>query len=186
MGGDNIIVYVFVIYFFTFIAVLTPICWLFSKKFPVFWEGYKYFCGICLLFIGIVFCGVVGQKYYETFPSSIFARNWGYHPTSNIKDLQVSTTESGDHTYVQLNFKTDRETVNKVLNDCFYEISEDEIKDLNDENIKEFLGSQQSHYYERPERDIKATGCIGDFTYKLIAYNDLSGKVYFYRRITDY
>ena len=172
---------------FVFVATTSVIVWFLSNKYPNAWFLNKVVVVVLLIFTTSIVVGIIIEQSTYKLPSSVFKKHFGFSPTSGIENLQVSFEQKGEHYSERLNFKADKETFNKMLSQCFYEITSTEIRDSADDGVKEFLKNPQTHYYEKPERDIEGTNCIGDFhSYSLIAYDEASGKAYFYWHYNDF
>ena len=185
---ENILFFVFVFYGFVFFCITTIITWLLSKKFPTIWFYNKMIVGIFLIFTTPVFLGIIGQNYFDSLPNGKFTKNVGFYPTAAVRDLQVTSEISGDHTENNFLFSTDKETMNRILGKCFYEIPEVEAIENFSGNVylKEFSGKPTTKYYEKPAHDVEETGCMGDFSDSYIAYDEETGKTYFQWNWNDF
>lgn len=179
--SDNILLFIFLFYSFIFLTVSTVITWLLSKKFPGLWLINKTIVGMFVVIWVTGISTVALQTYFGSLPSGVFRKSVGLPLPPEVTDLQAFTERRGDHEENHLTFLTNRETLDKILKACFYEIPKDEaLEKMNSEEnqyLKEFSGKSNVRYYERPSWDVGS--CMSDFSDSYIAYDEESGKTYF-------
>jgi hypothetical protein len=183
IDGNIILFAVFVVYGFIFLSIATIITWLLSKKFPRLWRINKV---LAVMFLGItipVFGGMYLTGYYNSTPNGKFVTSVGFYPNAEIKDLQVFSEIRGEHEQNDFVFISNQETVNRIVGNCFFEISETEAKEKfsssEADHLKDFIGKPNVRYYEKPTREIEGTGCLGEVSPHYLAYDSESGRVYY-------
>jgi hypothetical protein len=183
VDGNIILFAVFAVYGFVFLFFTTIVTWFLSKKYPNFWLLNKFFV-VCFLVVTVpATLSIVWQNYYDSTPNGKFQANVGYYPNAEIKDLQVFPERRGDHEQNNFVFIASQETVNRIVSNCFFEISETEAKEKFSSSeadyLKDFIGKINVRYYEKPAHETEGTGCLGGVSPSYLAYYSEKGNVYY-------
>ncbi len=115
------------------------------------------------------------------FPSHIFKSSFGFAPPPDVVDLKGAKSVFGDSGYARLRFRASRETVNRIIDSRFVEVSGEGFKHSG------FLSLDSAPSYWRPlegksvrffESD-RFDDSFGSSNASL-SYDESSGTVHFY------
>lgn len=147
-----------------------------SRKASFLLRGALIFGGVAVTPVLILLLGFASNSIRSLFPSQIYEARFGYSPSTDVTDLEGKVSTFGDSSTVELRFRANQQTFNKLLASRFLEIDRDRFITLNasPDNWKR-VGNRSTRYYEASSFDDTYSSSTA-----IMAYDEWSREVYFY------